>query len=52
MKIESNLDAFKGYTLIEVDSGDLSGYREPNVVVDIVMETENITRLLTNLDSL
>lgn len=26
---------FAGYKLIEVDGGDLSGYREPNVVVDI-----------------
>ncbi|MGE7945166.1 DNA/RNA non-specific endonuclease [Lysinibacillus xylanilyticus] len=26
---------FKGYKLIEVDGGDLSGHREPNVVVDI-----------------
>lgn len=25
----------EGYTLIEVDGGDLSGHREPNVVVDI-----------------
>ncbi len=28
-------DLFEGYRLIEVDGGDLSGYREPNVVVDI-----------------
>lgn len=28
-------DIFKGYKLIEVDGGDLSGHREPNVVVDI-----------------
>lgn len=28
-------ELFPGYTLIEVDGGDLSGYREPNVVVDI-----------------
>lgn len=28
-------ELFSGYTLIEVDGGDLSGYREPNVVVDI-----------------
>lgn len=27
--------AFDGYRLIEVDGGDLSGYREANVVVDI-----------------
>lgn len=26
---------FSGYQLIEVDGGDLSGHREPNVVVDI-----------------
>lgn len=26
---------FEGYRLIEVDGGDLSGHREPNVVVDI-----------------
>ena len=30
-----NNDLFSGYKLIEVDGGDLSGYREPNVVVDI-----------------
>ncbi len=28
-------DMFDGYKLIEVDGGDLSGHREPNVVVDI-----------------
>lgn len=28
-------DLFSGYKLIEVDGGDLSGYREPSVVVDI-----------------
>ena len=28
-------DIFEGYKLIEVDGGDLSGHREPNVVVDI-----------------
>lgn len=28
-------DLFKGYKLIEVDGGDLSGHREPNVVVNI-----------------
>lgn len=27
--------AFKGYRLIEIDGGDLSGYRQANVVVDI-----------------
>ncbi|WP_231734916.1 DNA/RNA non-specific endonuclease [Bacillus sp. FJAT-29937] len=32
---EQNNDLFSGYNLIEVDGGDLSGYREPNVVVDI-----------------
>ena len=31
----SNEDRFSGYKLIEVNGGDLSGYREPNVVVDI-----------------
>ncbi|GIO22832.1 hypothetical protein J11TS1_14130 [Oceanobacillus sp. J11TS1] len=28
-------EQFSGYKLIEVDGGDLSGHREPNVVVDI-----------------
>ncbi len=28
-------DLFSGYELIEVDGGDLSGHREPNVAVDI-----------------
>ena len=28
-------DMFSGYKLIEVDGGNLSGHREPNVVVDI-----------------
>ncbi|WP_273834203.1 DNA/RNA non-specific endonuclease [Guptibacillus sedimenti] len=28
-------EQFAGYELIEVDGGDLSGHREPNVVVDI-----------------
>ncbi|WP_102029170.1 DNA/RNA non-specific endonuclease [Salirhabdus sp. Marseille-P4669] len=32
---QSNDERFPGYELIEVDGGDLSGYREPNVVVDI-----------------
>ncbi|MCA1063873.1 DNA/RNA non-specific endonuclease [Rossellomorea sp. AcN35-11] len=32
---EPTEDPFSGYTLIEVDGGDLSGYREPSVVVDI-----------------
>ncbi|WP_404404683.1 DNA/RNA non-specific endonuclease [Jeotgalibacillus malaysiensis] len=31
----SNSELFEGYELVEVDGGDLSGYREPNVVVDI-----------------
>jgi hypothetical protein len=30
-----NDELFSGYKHIEVDGGDLSGYREPNVVVDI-----------------
>lgn len=32
---QSTNELFKGYKLIEVDGGDLSGHREPNVVVDI-----------------
>ncbi|MCM3572327.1 DNA/RNA non-specific endonuclease [Mesobacillus subterraneus] len=32
---QSNVELFSGYKLIEVDGGDLSGIREPNVVVDI-----------------
>ncbi|MES1043766.1 hypothetical protein FOA22_04480 [Heyndrickxia oleronia] len=32
---QSKDQLFKGYKLIEVDGGDLSGHREPNVVVDI-----------------
>jgi hypothetical protein len=32
---ETKDELFSGYKLIEVDGGDLSGYREPNVVVDI-----------------
>jgi hypothetical protein len=32
---EPTNELFPGYNLIEVDGGDLSGYREPNVVVDI-----------------
>jgi hypothetical protein len=32
---QPNKELFSGYKLIEVDGGDLSGYREPNVVVDI-----------------
>ncbi|MDN4067650.1 DNA/RNA non-specific endonuclease [Paenibacillus vini] len=32
---QSNNALFSGYKRIEVDGGDLSGYREPNVVVDV-----------------
>jgi hypothetical protein len=32
---KTNDELFNGYKLIEVDGGDLSGFREPNVVVDI-----------------
>ena len=32
---QSNNDQFSGYKLIEVDGGNLSGHREPNVVVNI-----------------
>ena len=32
---QSNDEQFAGYTLIEVDGGDLSGYRQAKVVVDI-----------------
>ncbi|KKK39225.1 hypothetical protein WQ57_05535 [Mesobacillus campisalis] len=32
---EPNNELFSGYKLIEVDGGNLSGHREPNVVVDI-----------------
>lgn len=32
---QSKEELFKGYKLIEVDGGDLSGHREPNVVVNI-----------------
>jgi len=32
---QSNNERFSGYKLIEVDGGDLSGYRETNVVIDI-----------------
>ncbi|MDK8193207.1 DNA/RNA non-specific endonuclease [Paenibacillus sp. UMB7766-LJ446] len=35
ISIQPNNELFLGYKLIEVDGGDLSGYREPNVVVDI-----------------
>ncbi|MBY3618604.1 hypothetical protein HGO21_03495 [Acinetobacter sp. CUI P1] len=30
-----NKEQFQGYKLIEVDGGDLSGHREPNIVVDV-----------------
>jgi hypothetical protein len=32
---ETNDEGFPGFDLLEVDGGDLSGYRQPNVVVDI-----------------
>jgi hypothetical protein len=32
---QPNDERFAGYEFIEVDGGDLSGYREPNIVVDI-----------------
>jgi hypothetical protein len=32
---EPTNELFPGYKIIEIDGGDLSGYREPNVVVDI-----------------
>ncbi|MCM3393225.1 DNA/RNA non-specific endonuclease [Cytobacillus oceanisediminis] len=32
---QQNNELFPGYKLIEVDGGDLSGYRQPNIVVDI-----------------
>lgn len=32
---QPNTELFAGYKLIEVDGGDTSGYREPNVVVEI-----------------
>ncbi|MCM3665869.1 hypothetical protein M3204_15735 [Mesobacillus subterraneus] len=32
---QPNDELFSGYKLIEVDGGDLSRYREPNIVVDI-----------------
>ncbi|MGN7299456.1 DNA/RNA non-specific endonuclease [Ferdinandcohnia sp. SAFN-114] len=32
---QPNNELFSGYKFIEVDGGDLSGYRQPNVVVDI-----------------
>lgn len=34
-KSDKKEDMFDGYKIIEVDGGDLSGHREPNVVVDI-----------------
>lgn len=33
-EIEQN-ETLEGYTIIEVDGGNLSGYREPNVAVDV-----------------
>lgn len=33
--VQQNDELFSGYKLIEVDGGNLSGYREPKVVVDI-----------------
>ena len=35
VETNKNNELFSEYKLIEVDGGDLSGYREPNVVVDI-----------------
>lgn len=32
---DASIPSFEGYKLIEVDGGNLSGHREPNVVVDI-----------------
>ncbi|WP_064094132.1 DNA/RNA non-specific endonuclease [Rossellomorea aquimaris] len=32
---KTNDEGFPGFDLLEVDGGDLSGYRQPNVVVDI-----------------
>ncbi|MBH9966104.1 DNA/RNA non-specific endonuclease [[Bacillus] enclensis] len=32
---ETNDEGFPGFDLLEVDGGDLSGYRQPNAVVDI-----------------
>jgi uncharacterized protein YceK len=32
---ETNDEGFPGFDLLEVDGGDFSGYRQPNVVVDI-----------------
>ena len=34
-KSDKKEDMFDGYKIIEVDGGDLSGHREPNVAVDI-----------------
>ena len=45
---QPNNELFSGYKLIEVDGGDLSGYREPNVFVDIGLGTVNIGHLLMN----
>ncbi|MBT2571123.1 hypothetical protein [Planococcus sp. ISL-110] len=33
--METNSELFSGYELIEVDGGDLSGHRQPNIVVEI-----------------
>lgn len=33
--IGANEEEFPAYDILEVDGGDLSGYRQPNVVVDI-----------------
>lgn len=46
---QSTDELFKGYKLIEVDGGDLSGHREPNVVVDIGLGTERIILSPTNM---
>ncbi|RBP85959.1 DNA/RNA non-specific endonuclease [Cytobacillus firmus] len=35
---QQNNERFPGYKLIEIDGGDLSGYRQPNIVVDIGFE--------------
>ncbi len=33
--LDQQTETFTGYTMIKVDGGDLSGHREPNVVVDV-----------------
>ncbi|MGM1023684.1 MAG: hypothetical protein ACQEXV_24875 [Bacillota bacterium] len=38
-------ELFLGYKLIEVDGGDLSGHREPNVVVDIGYGVSSLMKL-------